>query len=862
MRSSEIRRTFLDFFRKKGHTIVRGSSLVPANDPTLLFTNAGMNQFKDVFLGLERREYKRAASVQKCMRAGGKHNDLEVVGLTPRHHTFFEMLGNFSFGDYFKKEAIEYAWELLTEVFNIPQERLWVTIYKDDDEAYRIWREIIGVSDEKIVRMGEKENFWAMGDTGPCGPCTEIHYDFGEEMGNCTLGEDCHRYLELWNLVFMQYKRSENRSIEPLPSPSIDTGMGLERIASVLQRKRSNFDIDIIRPIISSVEEESDLTYGEVPELDISFRVVADHIRAATFLISEGVLPSNEGRGYVLRRIIRRAYRHGRKLGIFQPFLWKIAKVVVYLMEDTYRELKASLELVEKTTLLEEQRFHRTLTLGMDKFEELLRDIEERKENVIPGDEIFKLYDTFGFPVDFAEEIARSRGIKIDRNGFERSMEKQKRRARNAWKGYEEAEERRKYEAIPHTEFIGYDEEEGEGKVLALFKGEEKVTSLKKGEAGEIILDRTPFYGEAGGQVGDKGFMKNDGLEVIVEDTKKPSLGLVVHYGRVVRGEIKIGDRIFAEINKERRIAIRRHHTATHILHRALKEVLGPHVKQSGSVVDEKRLRFDFTHYEKPSKKQLREVEDIANAVVLADYPVVTEITTPEEAVEKGATALFHEKYGEKVRMVSIGDFSKELCGGTHVSRSGQIGMIKIISEESVSAGVRRIEAVAGLESLKWTQNTEKKIRLLQDSLGVPFDKIKEHVEKLREELKEERKRKRAKMEIPGIKPRDINGIKAIAVRIEGDREEAHNLVDSLRKQYTSSAVLVAYIKDGKPSLVMGLTPEILGKLDAGKLIKEIAKEIGGGGGGRRSFAEAGGKDPSGIERAFDAFYRKIQEGL
>ncbi len=859
MRSHEIRVKFLQFFSQRGHTIVPSSSLVPTDDPTLLFTNAGMNQFKDVFLGLERRSYTKATSVQKCMRAGGKHNDLEVVGHTHRHHTFFEMLGNFSFGDYFKEKAIEYAWELLTGVFKLPPQRLWITIYKDDEEAFKIWNEKIGVPGEKIIRMGEKDNFWAMGDTGPCGPCSEIHYELRPEL-NCSLEEEnCQRFLELWNLVFMQFNRDEKGELHPLPSPSIDTGMGLERIASVLQGKFSNFDIDIIRPIIGAVEEKTGLAYGEREELDISFRVVADHIRAITFLISDGVLPSNEARGYVLRRIIRRAYRHGRKLGIYEPFLYSLAPLVADLMQEQYPELRESLELVEKITRMEEQRFHRTLTVGMEKYEELLSELEQRGEKIVPGDKVFTLYDTFGFPLDFAEELARERGFTIDRKGFEERMEKQRRRARSAWKGYEEVEEKRKYEGYK-TLFTGYDQEEGEGKILALFKGKEKVTSLKQGEEGEIILDRTPFYGEAGGQVGDTGWIVSSSGKARVLDTKRPSLDTIVHMVRIEAGEITSGEKVRAEVDHERRAAIRRHHTATHILHKALRTVLGPHVRQSGSVVEPSRLRFDFTHYEKPSQEELEEVERLANQAVLRNLPVITEVVTFEEAIKKGAMALFHEKYGDRVRMVSVGDFSKELCGGTHVRSSGEIGLIKIISEESVSAGVRRIEAVTGLEALRWAQRLSSSIRQLQEKLGVPFEAIPEHVEKLRAQLKEARKRK-APLQVEA-KPDLIKGVNVFALKIDGEREDAHNLVDRLRKKHSPAAVLVAYLRDGRPSLVLGLTEDLATKIKAGEIIKEIAKEIGGGGGGRPTFAEAGGRNPQGIEGAFRRFRKILEERL
>ena len=860
MRSHEIRIKFLQFFAQRGHAIVPSSSLVPTDDPTLLFTNAGMNQFKDVFLGLERRSYTRATSVQKCMRAGGKHNDLEVVGHTHRHHTFFEMLGNFSFGDYFKEQAIEYAWELLTQVFHLPPERLWITVFKDDEEAFRIWNEKIGVPAEKIARMGEKDNFWAMGDTGPCGPCSEIHYELHPEKDCSLQDENCDRFLELWNLVFMQFNRDENGQLHPLPSPSIDTGMGLERIASVLQGKFSNFDIDIIRPLIEAVEEKTGLNYGENEELDVSFRVVADHIRAIAFLISDGVLPSNEGRGYVLRRIIRRAYRHGRKLGIYEPFLYSLAPLVASLMHEQYPELKDSLQLVEKITRMEEQRFHRTLTVGMEKYEELLEKLRQKGEKLIPGEEVFVLYDTFGFPLDFAEELARERGFTIDMKGFEEKMAEQRRRARSAWKGYEEAEEKRKYEGFK-TRFVGYETEEGEGKILAIFKGKEKAPSLKEGEEGEVILDQTPFYGEAGGQVGDTGWLISSSGKAKVIDTKKPSLDTVVHMVKVEAGEIKQGQRVEARVDRERRWAIRRHHTATHILHKALRTVLGPHVRQSGSVVEPERLRFDFTHYEKPSRQELKEVERIANQAVLQDYPVITEVVSFEEAVRRGAMALFHEKYGDKVRMVSVGNFSRELCGGTHVRRSGEIGLIKIISEESVSAGVRRIEAVAGLAALSWAQKLEGSVKELQERVGVPFSSIAEHVEKLKAQLKEARKKKAAPLHVDA-KPEVIKGVNVFALKIEGSREEAHNLVDQLRKKHPPAAVLVAYLRDGRPSLVLGLTEDLTGKIKAGDLIKEVAKEIGGGGGGRPSFAEAGGRNPQGIGKALEKFRNILREKL
>ncbi len=690
LKGKEIRQLFLDYFARKGHTIVPSSSLVPADDPTLLFTNAGMVQFKKVFLGQEERPYKRAASCQKCVRAGGKHNDLENVGYTARHHTFFEMLGNFSFGDYFKEEAIAYAWEFLTKELELPVERLYVTVYKDDDEAFALWQKIAGLPAERIVRLGEADNFWAMGDTGPCGPCSEIIFDQGPEVGcgrpDCRVGCDCDRYLELWNLVFMQYERDEEGRLSPLPRPCIDTGMGLERITATLQGVKTNFDSDLFAGLMAKISALTGLHYGQDQKNDVAFRVIADHSRAAAFLIADGVLPSNEGRGYVLRRIIRRAVRFGRSLGLERPFLYETAHVVVEEMGETYPELIRAAQTIEKILVLEEEKFRETLERGLALLEEELKKLAQKGERVIPGEFIFKLYDTYGFPYDIVRDVALERGFSLDMAGFEREMAKQRERSRKAWRG-ELAKAPKVFLSLLEKglgkEFVGYETTEAEAEVLALARGQEEVQALSSGEEGEAVFSKTPFYGEAGGQVGDTGLVLAPGGQAEVVDTYR--LGeLFVHKLKVKEGVLRKGDPVKLSVFSSRRAAIARHHTATHLLHAALRRLLGDHVHQAGSLVAPDRLRFDFTHFEPLTMEEIFALEDLINARIRDNLPVEVKLMSYKEAVDQGAMALFGEKYGEKVRVIRIGNFSMELCGGTHVHRTGDIGYFKIIAESSV----------------------------------------------------------------------------------------------------------------------------------------------------------------------------------
>jgi alanyl-tRNA synthetase len=692
MSGNEIRELFLSFFESKGHTRVKSASLVPESDPTLLFTNAGMVPFKNVFLGLEKRPYKRAVSCQKCLRVSGKHNDLESVGYTSRHHTFFEMLGNFSFGDYFKREAILYAWEFVTEYLKLPKERLYVSVFRDDEEAYRIWNEEVGLPSERIWRLGEEDNFWQMGDTGPCGPSSEIYVDRGEEYGE-------ERFLEIWNLVFMQYNRDEKGNLTPLPNPNIDTGMGLERIASVLQGTKTNFEIDLIKPLIDFGQEISGKTYGENFEDTVAMRVIADHLRAITFAISDGVLPSNTARGYVIRRILRRALRFGYKLGIREPFLYKGVDVVVEVMKDAYPELLQTRAFVKGVVKAEEERFLHTFKNSMPVVEEFINTALEEGRRFLKGEEVFKLYDTYGFPLDLLEEIAKEKGLSLDMEGFEKEMEIQRERARQNFK-IQTKEVQPIYQHLKNigrtSTFVGYEQYVAQSKVIALLKNGELVSELKEGEEGEVFLDITPFYAERGGQIGDTGTIESvDGL-FVVDDTQSPVDGVISHKGKVVKGTIKVGDQVIASIDRERREDIKRNHTATHLLHSALRLVLGEHVRQAGSLVADKYLRFDFTHFQALSVDELKRVEELVNEQIRKNEPVIVEEKDYREAIKEGAIAIFEEKYGERVRVLSVGDFSKELCGGTHVSRTGDIGYFKIISESSIGAGLRRIVAKTG----------------------------------------------------------------------------------------------------------------------------------------------------------------------
>ncbi|WP_456455989.1 alanine--tRNA ligase [Thermovibrio sp.] len=875
---SRIRETFLKFFEDKGHVRVKSSPLVPKNDPTLLFTNAGMVQFKDYFLGREEPPFKRATSCQKCMRAGGKHNDLENVGKTGRHHTFFEMLGNFSFGDYFKEEAIKFAWELVTEVFELPVDRLFVSVYEKDDEAYRIWKEVIGLPQEKIFKLGDKDNFWAMGDTGPCGPCSEIYYDRGEEFScgeNCGIGKcDCDRYLEIWNLVFMEYERDEEGNLKPLLKPSIDTGMGLERIASVLQNVPSNYETDLLFPFVSWASKVSGIPYGKSEKSDISMRVIADHLRAMTFLIADGVLPSNEGRGYVLRRIIRRASRHGRLLGIKGSFLYEGTRQVVKLMGEAYPELLREKELIEKVVKSEEERFSRTLEKGLYILQELIEELKREGKKVIPGSDVFKLYDTFGFPLDLILEVAGDEGMEVDVASFEELLKEQRERARKAWKGGSQkviSPQLQELSKKSPTLFTGYEHLEEYAKVVGIVKGEELVSSIKEGEEAYIILDRTPFYPEKGGQVGDTGEIEGNNCYCRVVDTQNITENLIGHRVRVVNGTLKVGDFVEARVNRERREAIKRAHTATHLLHKALKEVFGNHVKQAGSLVLPDKLRFDFTHFEAPSKEELRQVEELVYSWVLSNYPVKVEEMDYEEALERGAVALFGEKYGKRVRVVDVGGVSVELCGGTHVNRSGDIGFFKIVSESSVSAGTRRVEAVVGKEAQRLFWERESLIDLLRSQLNVPQEQLLDKVKGLKEELKEKErelerlKRKLALAEVEGILNRalEFKGVKIITAKVEGiGGKELAELADLIRNKAGKSALMLVGIKDGKATLLIALTKDLTNKVRAGDLIKEVAPLLGGRGGGRPEIAQGGVKDLSKLQDAFNLFISKVKEAL
>ena len=866
------------YFESKGHTRVPSSSLVPHNDPTLLFTNAGMVQFKDVFLGREVRPYKRATSCQKCVRAGGKHNDLENVGYTARHHTFFEMLGNFSFGDYFKREAIFFAWELLTEVYKLPKDRLWVSVYQDDDEAFDIWNREVGFPAGRIVRLGEKDNFWSMGDTGPCGPCSEIIIDQGEDMAcgpTCDIYCGCDRFLELWNLVFMQFNRDKEGNLEPLPRPSIDTGMGLERITAVLQGVRSNFDTDLFKPIISFIEDLSEVPYGASSTTDVSIRVIADHARATAFLISDGVLPSNEGRGYVLRRILRRAARHGRLLGFEEPFLYKVAQKVIETMKDPYPELVEAKELVTRISRMEEERFAYTLEHGLRVLDDMVEEAKARGNKVLPGKALFKLYDTFGFPLDLAQDVAREEGLEVDLKGFDREMARQREQARASWAG-EGTEIPSVYTEIDKKKgpivFSGYETLEDRGKVIALIKDGKTVESLREGEEGEVILDRTPFYGEAGGQVGDTGTLESPQGLFQVTDTQKPLPNLFVQKGVMKRGILRVGEEVFARVEGEKRRNTMAHHTATHLLHWALRQVLGDHVKQAGSLVSPERLRFDFTHFAPLTPEELNRVEELVNQKIWEDHPVETLITDIDTAIKMGAIALFDEKYGDKVRLVMVGDFSKELCAGTHVARTGSIGMFKIIHEGGVASGVRRIEAMARGALLNYLRREGQTLStiggLLKARPGQEVDRV-EHLLAQVKELEKEISRLKEQLASQATVDllsdvKEVQGVKVLGVRMDGaDVEGLRAMADRLRQKLGSSALLLASSYEGKAILLCALTKDIAGKrLHAGEVVKKLAPLVGGGGGGRPDMAQAGGKHPQKIDEAIELFYSLVQEKL
>ncbi len=877
MNSQEIREAFLGFFSRRGHKVVASSSLLPKDDPTILFTNAGMNQFKNIFLGLERRTYKRAATVQKCLRVSGKHNDLEQVGRTSKHHTFFEMLGNFSFGDYFKREAIGFAWELVTDVFRLPSERLYATVYEEDDEAFRIWNEDIGLPAGRIFRYGKKDNFWAMGDTGPCGPCSEIHYDSvpdleeGDPYALIEKGSD--RFVELWNLVFMQYFQDESGRLNPLPSPSIDTGMGLERTAAALQQKRSNFDTDLFRPLTDRVSDLAQREYpGEEPG-DTSVRIIADHVRAVTFLIGDGIMPSNDGRGYVLRRLIRRAFRHGNALGIEEPFLHQLVGVVADTMKSAYPELLGSIDYISRLCLSEEERFAATLSSGLRYFQEFVENARQSGRRVLAGPELFKLYDTFGFPLDLSMELAGEYGLEVDEPGFQSELEKQKERARSSWKGEAQLAEKRVFEGLKKFRVLykGYETDRVEGaEVLAIVKDREPAQTLAAGQNGMVILDVTPFYAEAGGQIGDAGRLWSARFSGNVRSAFYPVPELIVHDVEAAVGELRVGDRVDAAVDPARRRAVAGNHTATHLLHAALRQTLGDHVKQSGSLVSAERLRFDFTHFSALGREEVRRIEGQVNGKIRENLRVETRVMSLEEGLREGAMAIFEEKYGERVRMVVVGEFSKELCGGVHVQATGEIGLFRIVSESSIAAGMRRVEAVTGEEALRHTQETDDLLADLQALLASPRREIPEHVEKLKSQLAEaEREIKSLRHKVAGLetrsgeqKVRTVKGVAVLARRLESlSMEELRNQADALKRKMGSGVVVLGSVgPDGKAMIVAAVAPDLAERLRADRLIREIAPIIGGGGGGRADFAQAGGKLADKLDQALEASYSAVEK--
>ncbi|EIO0247292.1 alanine--tRNA ligase [Salmonella enterica] len=859
--TAEIRQAFLDFFHSKGHQVVASSSLVPNNDPTLLFTNAGMNQFKDVFLGLDKRNYSRATTSQRCVRAGGKHNDLENVGYTARHHTFFEMLGNFSFGDYFKHDAIQFAWELLTgeNWFALPKERLWVTVYETDDEAYEIWEKEVGIPRERIIRIGDNkgapyasDNFWQMGDTGPCGPCTEIFYDHGDHIWGGPPGspeEDGDRYIEIWNIVFMQFNRQADGTMEPLPKPSVDTGMGLERIAAVLQHVNSNYEIDLFRTLIEAVAKVT----GATDLSNKSLRVIADHIRSCAFLVADGVLPSNENRGYVLRRIIRRAVRHGNMLGAKETFFYKLVGPLIEVMGSAGEELKRQQAQVEQVLKKEEEQFARTLERGLALLDEELAKLQG---DTLDGETAFRLYDTYGFPVDLTADVCRERNIKVDEAGFEAAMEEQRRRARDA-SGFG-ADYNAMIRVDSASEFKGYDHLELNGKVTALFVDGKAVEAIDAGQEAVVVLDQTPFYAESGGQVGDKGELKGAGFTFAVDDTQKYGQA-IGHLGKLSAGALQVGDAVQADVDEARRARIRLNHSATHLMHAALRQVLGAHVAQKGSLVSDKVLRFDFSHNEAMKPSEIREVEDLVNAQIRRNLPIETHIMDLEAAKAKGAMALFGEKYDERVRVLSMGDFSTELCGGTHATRTGDIGLFRIISESGTAAGVRRIEAVTGEGAMATVHAQSDRLNdiahLLKGDSQNLGDKVRAVLERTRQLEKElqQLKDQAAAQESANLSSKavDLNGVKLLVSELAGiEPKMLRTMVDDLKNQLGSTVIVLATVVEGKVSLIAGVSKDVTDRVKAGELIGMVAQQVGGKGGGRPDMAQAGGTDAAALPAA------------
>jgi alanyl-tRNA synthetase len=877
--TNDIRARFLRYFEEHGHQVVASSSLIPHNDPTLLFTNAGMNQFKDCFLGNEKRPYVRAASVQKCVRAGGKHNDLENVGRTARHHTFFEMLGNFSFGDYFKKEAIALAWEFLTEELKLDTERLYVTVYEDDDEAAEIWHTQEGVPRERIYRFGEADNFWSMGDTGPCGPCSEIFWDNGPGVGcgkpECAVGCDCDRYMEIWNNVFMQFDRSADGTLNPLPKPSVDTGMGLERISAVLQRVTSNYETDGIRRILDYIAELAGHAYGENEERDISMRVIADHSRAAAFLIADGVLPSNEGRGYVLRRIMRRAMRHAKMLGFEEPVLYKTAGFVLDSMAQAYPEEAKRKAFVAKVITNEEERFIQTLGNGLKILNEEVAKLKQQGSSEIPGDVVFKLYDTFGFPVDLTADIVEKDGYTVDQAGFERCMEEQRRQAREHWKGSGEEGIAAIYKQLAEeglvTEFSGYDKTEDFGSVVAILKDGKRVDRAESGDKVEVFTSITPFYGESGGQSGDTGIMKNDGMRARVVNAVRVLPELISHISEIESGNLRVGDNVELHINAEARQAACLNHSATHILQAVLGRILGDHVEQAGSLVTPERLRFDFTHFSALSKEELKQVEDEVNRCIRANRGVTTKVMETEEAVAAGAKALFGEKYADKVRVVQMGDISMELCGGTHVSASGDIGLFKIVQESGIAAGVRRIEAVTGEKALEEVYRRQKMVDDMAALVKTEPNRLQQRIKKLVEqqrELEREIETLQDRLEADRAAEMADNTIKVgdvdlLIARLDGlDGKKLREQCDKLRDRLHSGVIVLAGANDNKVALLVAVSKDLTPRIKAGDIIKPLAEMVGGRGGGRPDLAQAGGADVGAIDPMLEKAPQVIEQAL
>jgi alanyl-tRNA synthetase len=874
----QIRQEFFDYFLARGHKLVPSSSLVPRDDPSLLFTNAGMVQFKGLYLGEEKRSYTRAVTSQKCVRAGGKHNDLENVGYTARHHTFFEMLGNFSFGDYFKEETIEWAWDFLTQKFGLPGEALYISVYKDDDEAYTIWNERIGVPSERIVRLGEKDNFWTMGDTGPCGPCSEILIDQGPSIGcgrpECAPGCDCDRYLEIWNLVFTQFDRSPGGELSPLPKPNIDTGMGLERIAAVVQGVTSNYETDLFKAIISRIADLSGKGYGEDTRRDVSFRVISDHARAAAFLIGDGVMPSNEGRGYVLRRIIRRAIRFGQLLGMADPFLHKICERVIEIMGTDYAELVQGKSLIEGVVHNEEKRFADTLHYGLRVLTDEIEKLKAKEQSNISGEVAFRLYDTYGLSFDIVQDVAREEGLTVDSAAFDNAMAKQRALSQESWKGSGEEKIPSEYKKLlaegVKSRFLGYESLRSKAHIVALFADGKRVSRLEPGAEAEVVLDQTPFYGQAGGQVGDAGWIVSGAARFRVKDTVKFSQDLAVHIGSLESGVFEPPQEVEAQVDEEKRQATACNHSATHLLHAALREILGDHVKQAGSLVSHERLRFDFSHFKPVRQEDLDEIELLVNRHIRKNLPVETEVMSREDAMQTGAMAIFEERYGESVRVVSMGDgVSQELCGGTHTKRTGDIGLFRILGEAGVAANVRRIEALTGEAALQNDQKQEKILKSSAALLKSNPHQVPERLRRLFQDLKERQRQieqlktrimtRRSDDFLTGA--REIAGVKAVAQLLEAaSPAELRDAADRIKDKLGSGIVLLGANRDGKAMLICMVTKDLTGRFKAGDIIRELSGVVGGKGGGRPDMAQGGGNSPQDLEKAFHRFYELVEK--